>query len=90
MRLKPWPSDALIVIAAYRGTENAATMEGPRPCHCRDCGAELVADTRSIRRALALPQRRGRPVEFLCLFCKEAYAMQGVRELWDSPGGILE
>jgi hypothetical protein len=67
--LKPWPSDAVMIVAANAGEENRANMEGVHPCVCRVCSRELAADKFSVRRAEQLPQRMGRPEMFFCAAC---------------------
>lgn len=72
-RKKPWPSDALMIVASLAGTEIRSQMEGVHPAHCRDCGHLVHADTFSVRRAETHPLRFGRPVKFFCLPCHTRY-----------------
>ena len=86
--LKPWPRDAVVVIASLAGQERREVMEGVHTAACRDCGARLHADTFTVRRAETMPQRRGRPVAFLCLTCHAGYEQPaGVVERHDTPEG---
>lgn len=71
--LKPWPRDAVIVVCSYPATARRDHMESVVPTTCRDCGRDLVADGRTLRTAWGLPQRRGRPIECLCVECYRAY-----------------
>lgn len=71
--LMPWPSDALIIVAAPAGTERRDRMEGVHPAACRRCGCAVHADTRSVRIANDMPARFGRPVDFLCWYCHLLY-----------------
>lgn len=69
MQKRPWPSEALIIVASNRGKEIRANMESVVHVNCRDCQNELAADSHTIRRAEELPIRYGRPIEYLCLAC---------------------
>lgn len=70
---KPYPNDALIIVASVAGTECRAKMEGVHDCTCRDCDTALRADTATVRRAEDHPLRRGRPLAFLCRECNSRY-----------------
>lgn len=70
---KPWPAEALIVVASPAGEEIRSQMEGVHPAPCRECGATVHADTFTVRRANSHPLRLGRPVEFVCLACHVVY-----------------
>lgn len=70
---KPWPIDAVIIIASRRGTEVRARMTDPAVEECRDCGVEVVVDTPSVSAAAAYPQRNGRPIAYLCIECAVTY-----------------
>lgn len=74
--LKPWPRDAVMIVAANAGQERREQMEAVHVCRCRDCGAVLHADTFTLRTAEQFPEvvRRGRPVMFFCLACHRSYA----------------
>jgi hypothetical protein len=80
---KPWPGDAVMIIAANAGEEDPAIMERVVPAACRDCGAALAADGRTLRRAEALPSRRGRPVLYFCVPCAVGYDVNSITELYD-------
>lgn len=77
MEKKPWPADAVMVVAKPEEEAARTPMEGRHPCRCRDCGALLVADTFAVRRAEGHPLRAGRPVKFFCHGCARGYAMPG-------------
>lgn len=36
--LKPWPSDAVLIVCALAGQENRAGMDSVHTAECRDCG----------------------------------------------------
>ena len=73
MKQKPWPGDAVIIVAANSGQENRANMESVVDVYCRDCFAPLAADAKTIRLAEQTPARRGRPIEFFCCRCAIRY-----------------
>ena len=58
--LKPWPGDAIMIVAECFGHENRANMEAVIEAECRDCGARLGVDSYTLRTAEDLPSRRGR------------------------------
>lgn len=84
--LKPWPSDAVMIVAADAGTEIRANMDGVVKAECRDCGAELAADTYTVNAANALPIRRGRPVMFFCSRCCVKYDFASITHMHDHAG----
>lgn len=71
--LKPWPADAVIIVAATAGTEDQAAMRGVHVAQCRDCRAEVHGDAFTFKRAHTFKSRRGRPVEYLCCRCAMGY-----------------
>jgi hypothetical protein len=83
----PWPSDAVMIVAARAGTENRAAMEGVNDATCRRCDAHLHADTRTIRTAEQLPQRMGRPVMFFCVECALLHNRNQIQTLIDQRDG---
>lgn len=90
--LKPWPRDAVMIVASLAGEEIRSHMEGVHKDACRDCGRAVHADTFTVRRAESLPQRHGRPVKFFCLPCHSEYskvvrAGKDVVEFHDTPEG---
>lgn len=84
--VKPWPTDAVIVVAAIAGQEIREHMEGVLVRNCSDCGQVLHADTRTARAAEELPSRHNRPIEYLCVECAVTYDVRGI-ELHDLRGG---
>lgn len=56
--LKPWPSDAVMVVASIAGQENREAMSGVEEAICRDCFAELLVDPRTVEAAIAFPSER--------------------------------
>ena len=78
MTKKPWPADALIVVASVAGQEKREQMESVVHKTCRDCDAVLAADSFTIRRAENHPQRYGRQVQFLCVPCSVRYDVNTV------------
>lgn len=72
---KPWPSDAVMIIASRSGEEIRETMKGPYRCRCRDCDLDLVADTFTVSYAEKHPLRQGRPIKFFCMKCYLNYEM---------------
>lgn len=87
---KPWPRDAINVIAARAGREIRERMEGVHPAACRDCGSAVHADTRTVRTAETHPLRNNRPVAFLCRDCAAGYAAptRAVRHDLDYLSGV--
>lgn len=82
--LKPWPSDAVIIVAAPSAESIVGNMRGPAfKCLCRDCGEELLADSFSRDAALAMPERMGRPVAHICIRCCVTYDRSSIQKLID-------
>lgn len=69
MSKKPWPTDAVMIVASKAGMENRSQMEGTYVCNCRECSQVLHADTATVRLAENHKLRRNRPVMFFCLNC---------------------
>lgn len=78
--LKPWPTDAFIIVAALAGEEIRANMpEGVLAAECRDCGRSLCASRATFRRAADDPVRMGRPLAYLCRLCVAGHGLVTVR-----------
>ena len=78
---KPWPSDATMVIASRKGTENRDKMTDPVERVCRDCGCELAVDTVTIAKADEICP--GRKIGFFCIECCITYDRSSVNVLRD-------
>lgn len=85
--LKPWPRDAVMVVAARARDARPELMEGVAVEQCRDCRAVLHADTFTVRTAWGMPQRVGRPVLFFCPACCAGYDRSTVGVTVDHSGG---
>lgn len=83
----PWPSDVIVIVAARAGREIREQMEGVVDATCRHCGGDLRADTRTLRRASELPERRGRPIEFFCIDCAVQHQRSEIDLLVDQRNG---
>ena len=81
--LKLWPSDAIMIVASLAGEERRERMESAVPATCRDCGAALMADSFTIRKAENLPSRFDRPIKFFCTICFTHYDFKSVQEFHD-------
>lgn len=81
--LKPWPADAVIIVAARKGTEVRRQMSGAFSAVCRDCGTIVRYDPRTRDAAETLPERRGRAVAFLCVECHATYDSQTITHMVD-------
>lgn len=71
--LKPWPNDAVMVVAATPDAARRDQMESVHPCNCRDCGKALVADGYTLRIAASPELAWGRPTKFFCVECCQKY-----------------
>lgn len=81
---KPWPSDAVMIVAANDGEENRANMRGVvLHCGCRDCGQALAVDSYCIDQATHMPERLGRPVSFFCIPCATRYDANSITHFVD-------
>lgn len=92
-KLLPWPSDAIMIVAANDGEENRAVMEAVSHVACRVCGQPLAADTRTIRVADLSPLRNGRPVLFFCVPCSQMHDLSQTTHFVDHrsrPGADIE
>lgn len=88
-RLKPWPRDAVMVVACRAGEANLQKMEGIHPDKCRECSCAVHADTRTVRNAHSHPLGLGRPVKFFCVPCAELYDMGGKKMDVQDESGCL-
>jgi hypothetical protein len=86
LKREPWPSDAVMIVAADAGKENRAKMQGVHKCRCRDCSQELHADTKTLQTAEQVPERRDRPVLFFCWECYQAYDLNTINTVIDQSG----
>jgi len=84
--MKRWPADAVMIVAMNAGQENRAQMESVVVATCRDCGAQLHADSYTIRVAHNLPERRGRPIKFFCPRCCVNYDYDSITHMHDHGG----
>lgn len=86
--LKPWPSEGLVIVCAEPSAFRHDRIRGRAvPQRCHDCGCELLADSFTILRAQGLPQRRGRPLWFMCIACHSCYDFGQVSYFEDHRGG---
>ena len=67
--VKPWPSDAVMIVASPPCRSDVQKMESPTRQICRECGDQVLVDNLTLRRALTHPARFGRPVRFFCPDC---------------------
>ncbi len=73
--MKPFPVDAIMLIASPKGKECREQMEGVYYEKCRECGCEIACDTFSLRRCEEYARRLNKPVKYACLPCSEMYMM---------------
>jgi hypothetical protein len=87
-KLLPWPKDAVMIVASKKGEEHREWMESVVAASCRDCGAELAADSATIRAAMQGEFRFGRPVQFFCIPCHTRHDVRQINVLVDHRGGV--
>jgi hypothetical protein len=80
---QPWPSDAVIIVAADRGQEIRPQMSSVVYRQCRLCGQALAVDPQTIVEAIKNPLRGDRPVDFLCIRCCTQHDASSIDELHD-------
>ena len=81
-RLKPWPKNCVQIVAATPATVNVRGIrEHITDQICHDCKTRLAVDSYSIRQALELPQRQGRPLRYICLNCFARYDRKTIDHL---------
>ena len=85
---KPWPSDAVMIVAANLGEEKRECMDSVVAGTCRDCGCPLGVDSWTIARAQALPSRHGRPVLYFCVACATLYDFNSINVFEDHRGRL--
>ena len=76
--MKPWPTDALIIVAP---SPAKAVIDASKPTverHCRSCCCELTVREETIEHALEMDERHGRPVDFFCVSCAVEHVKGGV------------
>lgn len=78
-----WPVDAVMIVCATPGEARREVMESAHPGRCRDCGREVVYDGRTLRRAMEMPERHGRPVLLFCVACAVARDFRTITLLED-------
>ena len=83
--LKPWPNDSVVIVAATPLTVNVAGIrEFIVDQKCSDCQCRLAVDNFSIRAAWEMPERRARPLRFLCVGCCQLYDRSSIEKLIDN------
>jgi hypothetical protein len=86
--LKPWPADAIMIVAASPESANVPAMDLPQPGQCRDCGAAVLYCSRTMARAQEVAAKTGgRPIRFFCLGCASLYDVAMCNRLIDHSGG---
>ena len=85
--MKPWPRTCVLIVAARAGEEIREHMEAVQVEQCRDCGNALHVDSATIRQAVSLEHRRGRPLEFVCKYCLKDYDPSNIDHHYDNRGG---
>lgn len=83
--VKPWPKDALMIVAANKGEELRERMQEVTDASCRLCQAALAVDAATILAAQNLPSRHGRPVQFFCIPCAAEHDFKSITELHMTP-----
>jgi len=73
---KPWPNDAIMITASLAGKENVADMLNPYPANCRECGAALMACSRTLEAACNLSEQYGIPIKYFCMACHAKHDME--------------
>jgi hypothetical protein len=87
-KLKPWPSDAVMIVAASPAVANVLVMHSPQDGQCRDCGAAVLYCSRSMSRAREVAARTGgRPVRFFCIDCAKLHDVSQCNRLINHSGG---
>lgn len=83
--LKPWPTDAVVIVAATPMTVKVAGLRGfIVDQQCSDCQCRLAVDNFSIRKAWEMPERQARPLRFLCVGCCQHYDRSTIQKLIDN------
>lgn len=67
--LKPWPSDAYMVVGPNTGSEVRDPAEPVTLRMCRECGEQLTVRLSTIAAAESDQARMGRHVNFFCVAC---------------------
>ncbi len=84
--MKPWPTDSVVVVAPPSLEANYLEMIDPQPGTCHDCGTAILCCSYSRDKALALPERQGRPLLYLCPACAAQYHFDPAGVLHDLRG----
>jgi hypothetical protein len=88
MKLKLWPADAIIVVAATPGECQVERMAGkPRTKFCRDCHRSVLVDSATWTVAESHSERTQRPAAALCLCCFQNYDVHTATHVEDHRGG---
>jgi RNase P subunit RPR2 len=75
-----------MLTCATRDEAKRGDMESVHRGECRHCGREIVYDGHTMRLALAMPERRGRPVLFFCVQCFRKHDFSQVKKVVDDRG----
>jgi hypothetical protein len=87
--LKPWPRDAVMIVAAFPDEARRDQMESCHAGTCRDCGREILYDGFSYHRAQQFTRLKAnvvRPIKFFCVECAVKYDMQHFDHFEDHRG----
>lgn len=84
MDKKPWPRDAVMIVASPPEEAEIEKMEAIWGRDCRDCGRRLWVDTKTVREVFWLPVRRGRPIKFFCPECATRYDFDTINHFKDN------
>ena len=81
----PWPSDALMIVAANKGEENRRNMpKGVMAATCCECGQELAASVATFEIAEVHPDRHERPIRYFCIACAtDRYDFRTIQSFMD-------
>lgn len=74
---KPMPLHVVLICTAKAGEEIRDPAQPALTARCRDCGATVIASRKTTDAALADPERRGRPIEYICFGCIDRYDITG-------------
>jgi hypothetical protein len=84
--LLPWPHDAVMIVCGGPDDARRDAMESVHRGHCRHCDREVVYDGYTMRHALRMPERRGRPVLLFCMQCAGKHDFSQVQKFEDHRG----
>lgn len=77
----PWPTDAIMIVAALAGRNAVSRLSNVIEDHCRGCHRLVHIDPRVMQMVEQHPCRGGRPIRSFCLDCARVHDLSNFNAL---------